>query len=1033
MRLNHAIVLMFVAVLLRISALGQESAQLLPDELESEARRSVARWTSADYDRAIESYVKASELRDARGEFALAADDLLEAGRIASRLEDRIRRETVTERALKYAVSKGFTDQRIRILSQFVLVRINRQDIASARRIIAEARGFQTASTSALARAELRVAEGETEYYVGNFQRAEELYLAAIESFSQSGSKESEALAALSLGQSYDTTENYEESLRFLNRARDLFTEIGDERGKTFVSIAFGSVMIHFKGRQAALDSCEAAEKSFPDGVDPIWRAILYATEAYIYSIYGQLETAIGFQMRAREIYKREEMVFGFSATSMMIGTYYLGLDRPTEAKKWFRESGQIADSEFVRAVAGANLGAAELAESDLAASERSLADAIPILEKTRSLRWVVQARSALATIKIKNHDFRSARANLKRALAIVEETSDQFSESAVLLQKARLELAENGPEAALEPARRSVAITDQMVNDVLSDRLRMSFVSNVYERYEFLVEVLMRLHEQDPSRGYDREALRVSEESRARVFREQLALSISGERGGSGSLRLRERELRATISSFLDKASDLRATGSAPEMIERVEREISDRRLELETVTAEIKRENPLLSAIRDPDPFDVDRFRQQVLDDRTAVLEFMLGEENGYLWVITKDSVTSIKLPARREIGALVSRFRKAVADYELLPTDSIESYSERINAGRSELDAVADEMGRLLLEPAKDLIADKRLIVIPDGALHYYPLGAATSPNSPDKKPLANTHEIVYERSASSLQSLSEIVRPADPGLRNILLISDPVFELNDKRFGTPIGNGNSNSGNSLTRLAGAERERATVREALNVPDEDDLSGFLATRESFFNAEPSRFRILHFATHGVVDEANPDRSGVALTGFDRDRNPIESTLRLGDIQGIQLNADLVVLSACETSTGADFRGEGVESLAGAFEAAGARTVVSSLWPVEDNATKKLMEIFYTNLTDGGMTVSEAMRDAKIQIRADPQFESPYYWAGFTVQGDIDVKPSLSPANRYSYLFALAVPIAAVFLAFVYRLRLRRRTTRP
>lgn len=1034
MRLNLAIVLMFVAVLLRISALGQESAQSQPDELEAEARRSVALWTYADYDRAIENYTKASELRDARGEFALAADDLVEAGRIASRLEDRIRREAVLEKALKYAVSKGLTDQRIRVLAQIVLMRINRQDIVGARGMIAAARRLQTAATSVQARGELLLAEGETDYYAGTFDRAEGPYLAAIELFSQSGAKESEAHATLSLGQSYDTTENYGTSFRYLNRARDLFTEIGDRRGLTLVSVALGSVLVHFNGRQAALGSCEAAERQFPENLDPIWRAVLYATEAYVYSLFGESQTAIAYQTRALEIFDRERMPFGVHGSTLLMGGYYLRLGRPVEAIDWFRKAVIQADelkAEYTRGTARAQLATAELANGNLIASERLFAVAIPLLEKTRGLRWIAQARSSLATIKMKHGDLRAARHNLDQSLAIVRKTKDEFAESAILLQMARLELVENGPEAALTPARRSVEITDQMVNDVLSDKLRTSFISNIYERYEFLIEVLMQLHEEDPSRGYDREALRVSEESRARVFREQLALSISGQRGGSDSLHVRERELRATISTFLDKISDLRATDGSPETIDRLERTISDRRLELESVTAEIKRENPLLSAIREPGPFDVDRFRQQILDDRTAVLEFMVGEKSGYLWVITKDAVSSMRIPARAEIGPLVSRFRKAVADYPLLPTDSIESYNMRTLAARAEIADVSDEIGRLFLEPARDLIANKRLVVIPDGPLHFYPLGAATSPNSAERKPLVDTHEIVYERSASSLQSLSEIVRPADPGLKDILLISDPVFEPDDRRFETQTSDENGNSRNSLRRLVGTERERKTVREALNVPDEDDLSGFHATRDGFFSANPSRFRILHFATHGVVDEANPDRSGIALTGFDRDRNQIESTLRLGDIQGIRLNADLVVLSACETSTGNDFRGEGIESLAGAFEAAGARTVVSSLWPVEDNATKKLMEIFYRNLMDGRMTVSEAMREAKVKLRADKQFESPYYWAGFTVQGEIDVKPSLRRSNRYNYLFPLAVPIAAIFLAYVYRLK--RRTIRP
>jgi CHAT domain-containing protein len=150
------------------------------------------------------------------------------------------------------------------------------------------------------------------------------------------------------------------------------------------------------------------------------------------------------------------------------------------------------------------------------------------------------------------------------------------------------------------------------------------------------------------------------------------------------------------------------------------------------------------------------------------------------------------------------------------------------------------------------------------------------------------------------------------------------------------------------------------------------------------------PSDYRYIHFATHGYLDTGHPALSALVLSQLDRQGNPEDGFLRVNDIYNTRLNADLVVLSACETGLGEEVRGEGVMGLTRAFLYAGAPRVIVSLWSVNDRATAELMGNLYRALLRDGMTPTGALRQAQLTLRKQKQWQSPYYWAAFVQQGD-------------------------------------------
>jgi CHAT domain-containing protein len=154
-----------------------------------------------------------------------------------------------------------------------------------------------------------------------------------------------------------------------------------------------------------------------------------------------------------------------------------------------------------------------------------------------------------------------------------------------------------------------------------------------------------------------------------------------------------------------------------------------------------------------------------------------------------------------------------------------------------------------------------------------------------------------------------------------------------------------------------------------------------GPAASRDAVLGGGLGRYRIVHFATHGLIDTEHPERSGIALSG---------GFLEASEIYGLDLPADLVVLSACRTALGRNFRGEGLIGLTRAFQSAGARSVLVSLWEVEDRATAELMRRFYREMLVAGRPPAAALRAAQASLRGEPGWRSPYFWAGFVLQGD-------------------------------------------
>jgi CHAT domain-containing protein len=321
-------------------------------------------------------------------------------------------------------------------------------------------------------------------------------------------------------------------------------------------------------------------------------------------------------------------------------------------------------------------------------------------------------------------------------------------------------------------------------------------------------------------------------------------------------------------------------------------------------------------------------------------------------------------------------------------------------------------------MLLEPVAQQLGNKRLLIVSDGALQYIPFSALPVPGAKETEvvPLLVKHEIVNLPSASTLAVLRNEINGRKPAPKTVAVLADPIFSSNDERVKKPAAgqslaspqptNGRSATLNDLDTLAltRTARESGVTFKRLPftrtegdrilslVPTAQKMQAFdfAASRTTATNPQLSQYQIVHFATHGILNSKNPELSGVVLSLVDEKGTPENGFLRLQDIFNLNLPAELIVLSACETGLGQDVKGEGLVGLTRGFMYAGSPRVMVSLWSVDDEGTSELMSRFYKKMLQVGQKPSAALRAAQLEMWQEKKWQAPYYWAAFTLQGE-------------------------------------------
>jgi CHAT domain-containing protein len=530
---------------------------------------------------------------------------------------------------------------------------------------------------------------------------------------------------------------------------------------------------------------------------------------------------------------------------------------------------------------------------------------------------------------------------------------------------------------------------------------------------------------------GKTEQAFKVLERARARTLLEMLTQAgIDIHKGIDASLLEQEHTLQRSLSSKSALHTELLNGVHTAEQVASLDKqlqELLDQYLDTET---QIRTHSPAYAALTQPQPLSANEVQQQLLDTKTLLVEYSLGEERSYVFAVTPDSLDAYELPKRSAIEDAARHV------YELLITRKLTVKGEeaterhaRLASAEKEYSQTVAELSRMVLGPVTAKLQGKRLLIVSDGALEYIPfsvLPVPSSANSPHSVPLVAEHEIVNLPSASVLAVLrKEEVNRTQPS-KAVAVLADPVFAAGDDRLlpanraGQAVHDSVNKTASSsentdsdllpdgpsdldrsardvgvsgdrmFLRLPFTRREAQAIQAIAQPGDVTEHLDFDASKTTALGPQLKDYRIVHFATHGLLNNDHPELSGLVFSLVDRQGKPQDGFLRMLDIYNMELNADLVVLSACQTALGKQIGEEGLTGLTRGFMYAGAPRVVASLWKVDDEATAALMKKFYEGMLREHQTPAHALRAAQQWMRTQKQWQSPYYWAGFILQGE-------------------------------------------
>ena len=803
---------------------------------------------------------------------------------------------------------------------------------------------------------------GSIELQKGRAPEAIDLQLKALAIFREIGKVGLESSTLNNLGAAYDVAGEAQKGLDAYRLALDRAKAAGDRPEQEASALrGIGEVLINQGKLEPAMDSLRQALAAFRKMDSASNTAHILSRMAGISQRLSQLDDALSQLQEALEIQQRIDDKDGQVATLNSLGTVHL-LKKDTE------EAGSI----YARAL--------DLAKS----TNKRYDEAISLLNLGRYQFEAGNPREALRL-----HE---------QAAALFQAIRFRRGEVSTLYGSARALHALGDYSAARERLERVVEGVEALRDESQSQDLRSAYFATKQHYFDLHIDVLMHLHSQDPNAGYDAQALALNERRRSRSLLEILAEPKPKlESGADPELLAQEKQLRQKLNVGAAWLATDHGDHSAAE-VASIEERLRALLLKLADVDAQLRSRRHGLAAVAGPQPLTVSDM-QNLIGKWGLLLVYSLGEERSFLWSLASDGkIGSYLLPSRAWLEEAAGQVRIA--------------WSRR-RGERGTRTYWAARLSREILGPVAKELGSKRLLIVGDGALATLPFAALPDPRALSGKPeqdeaadpLVVRNEIVHLPSISTLAALRNLpnrkaVPPAWLGI-----VADPVFTADDPRVvkgGTSPTQASSIDNSNLARAAedlGINRfERLPYTEveakaiAKLVPKSSRVAlGFEASRELIESRELKRYRILHFATHGLLNSQHPELSGLVLSLVDPQGNPREDGFLLAhEISSLDISAQLVVLSACQTGLGDEVRGEGIVGLTRSFLSAGVPRVIVSLWNVNDHATSELMTRFYRGMIVKGLPPSAALRCAQLSLRSQTEWSSPYFWAPFIFQGE-------------------------------------------
>jgi CHAT domain-containing protein/Tfp pilus assembly protein PilF len=854
--------------------------------------------------------------------------------------------------------------------------------------------------------------------YLSQPMKGREYYRQALEVAREIGHKEEEAKLLRSIGFTHTQMSEYTPALGFCREALDIAREIADRRREAECLTDIADIEWQKGNYSQSIEKYKESlgiSRDVGDNYREFWTHVGMGN---VFLKIGDFSKSLQSYLQALEINEQLKLRHQEGILLINIANIYLNTGDHPKALDYYQRALDIHEETGSKSSEGVtlnNMARVYSEQKDYSRASEVYRQALQIARETSDKRAEANRLNNLANTYTYLGNFATARtlydealtlaqylgtkeieANVYRDKAYMFDKSKEYSRAqesflkAISMSKeigysqkiwqAHAGLAsvyekQNKDQEALGQYTKALENIESMRSQIQMEEQKSGFLSDKFEVYISLVSLLFDLHQGQPSKGFGEEAYFVAEKAKARAFLDSL-------REGKANLGSKlSPELKEEENELLRRISGIQTELIKPRISKVKRQELFKELKEVENdhlnLIQRIRSANPVYAQIVYPEPYRLEDIKKRLLDTETAILEYLVGDEETFLFFVTRDDFSIHRLSASKDLE------ERANDCLSLLKTGTDKEF-QAFSAG--------ERLFQELIGPIKDKFGSmRRLIVIPDGNLNYLPFGALVRRGMNDRpKYLIEDFRISYAPSATALADLQD--RKNLASLRkDLLAFADPYYDfasISRKEINPDdiLREFYLERGFDFSPLKYSAEEVRQISKLIKKRARDIYTEKNAREEKLKSLDLKDYKIIHFATHGFIDEKVPLRSSLLLS---LDEDPTEDGFfQTKEIYNTDLEAKLVVLSACQTGRGKLERGEGVMGLCRAFLHAGAESVVASLWSINDKATSVFMKYFYKGLGQG-LTKGEALQKAKVEM-IESEYGHPFFWAPFVLNGD-------------------------------------------
>jgi CHAT domain-containing protein len=862
--------------------------------------------------------------------------------------------------------------------------------LARARRLLNEAIGFHARRGETYEQALAQNNVGLSFYYEGlpaqaiaAFERALALHEGLDERTRRAQVLQNMAVVRLDNGQFSEAVTDYENVLPLLREDEHPFVYAGMLNNSALANAIAGNYDV-------ALDRYGAALEIWTRMQNPREQARSRNGLGYVYYLVGDYELAFDFYEQALAQRTAAGDGFGRASTLRTLGNLHRMLGRPEAALAMHREALTLAVTPIARNTALIQIARDFAAQSNHARAISLLDTVLNGDGKTdlltaayakldRGRSWIAQGQAHIAEL------------DLAEALQIFRQHNLAAEQIECLIDLANVARERAAGAAAIRWLDQAIDLSDKLRAQTSNPELKATLTQPARAAVDLKVEVARQLvtpNSADGGNGQDRryalESLAATERARARVLAE---IGASRTQASDAAATVRRESLYRALSErryeFQRVASRYGNSDARSAAVQN----------ELMRTQAELDRLNRLSAA---PDSGarekDIAELQKELPDDACIVAYWLTGA-NAYAWTLTGSAGNWRRLGDAAQIDAAAKQLHAAFAGFRSVPV--------------SERTQLAAKLHDLLIRPLDaDCLRRQSLYFVPDGSLHYVPFAALLDARRAPAAYLVETHDIAILPALSSIRTAPRLARP-----KSLLLVSDPVFDSADPRVTSrasplvaeaipaprPVDARILRGASTRARLVGTAAEAAGIASLWGKDSVTHLTGFAATRTAILAAEMDSYTHVHIATHGLFDAAAPRLSSILLSQVGPAGQAIEGRVWAGDFAALRFDAELVVLSGCETALGRYVHGEGLMGLQYLVLGRGAKSVIASTWSVPDRDAALLMSALYRRLLAHRESPARALAESMREVLRRDRSVDPAYWAAFgamtsSVETDLD-----------------------------------------